>query len=94
MSIKRKRLLATLLGLMLVAENSYAKTVFYCETQNGKKVEVQDLGNIINYRFGTELFNPELELTVPRSSATQVKLRMPQTSSPVFEPKSTLAMLT
>ncbi|WP_250464804.1 hypothetical protein [Microbulbifer litoralis] len=53
-----------------VAPGALAETLFYCETEGGKKVEVQDLGSLINYRFGKKLYDPEMELTLPRERAT------------------------
>ena len=47
-----------------------AKTIFYCETENGKQVEVQTIGEYVHYRFGEKLYQPEIELTVNKDDSS------------------------
>ncbi len=47
-----------------------AKTIFYCETKSGKQVEVQLVADLVLYRFGTKLYDPEIELLVPKEKAS------------------------
>ena len=47
-----------------------ADTIFSCETANNKKIEVKDLGNHIEYRFGLHLKKPELVISVLREQAS------------------------
>ena len=55
---------------LLVGPHALADTLFYCQTQSGKQIEVQDVAGIIHYRFGEKLYEPELALTVPRDLAS------------------------
>lgn len=47
-----------------------AQIIFSCETLNNKRVEVRDSGETINYKFGRDLSNPEMNLSVSRSMAS------------------------
>ncbi|MGF1727355.1 hypothetical protein [Photobacterium nomapromontoriensis] len=69
MALKKQRLVVSLCA-MLISQYAYSETIFYCETENGKKVEIQDLGEIIHYRYGKQLYHPELALTIPRALAS------------------------
>lgn len=44
--------------------------IFYCQTTNGKEVEVCDAGTRISYRFGHPGQQPEMALSVARAEAT------------------------
>ena len=59
-----------LLSTLFVSPSVFADTLFYCQTQSNKQVEVQDLGSIIHYRFGKKLVEPELAFTVFRDLAS------------------------
>lgn len=43
--------------------------LFFCQTENGKLIELYDLGDTIKYSFGPEN-DPEIVLEVPRSEAS------------------------
>ena len=45
-------------------------TLFACTTRNGKRVQVCDAGETINYRFGRPGKPPEMSLDVPRERAS------------------------
>lgn len=58
------------LSAFAASPSAFADTLFYCQTQSDKQIEVQDLGSIIHYRFGKKLVEPELALTVSRDLAS------------------------
>lgn len=58
------------LSAFAASPSVFANTLFYCQTQSGKQVEVQDFGSIIHYRFGKKLVEAELQLTVSRDLAS------------------------
>lgn len=49
---------------------SEAKTVFSCLTAAGKRIEVCDAGQTIDYSFGKPKAKPEIVVRAPRSAAT------------------------
>ncbi|EGR1037910.1 hypothetical protein CGT94_18510 [Vibrio metoecus] len=53
-------------SILLMSLHVNAQTIFYCETQNNKKVEVQIVGDLLQYRFGEKLYKPEIEVLVAR----------------------------
>ncbi|MEZ9833433.1 hypothetical protein AB4341_07850 [Vibrio breoganii] len=68
--MNKKTLVFILISASLIANVVYAKVIFSCETTNNKNVLVKDFGDFIEYKFGKNLENPELELKVPRDKAS------------------------
>ncbi|MGD8109971.1 hypothetical protein [Vibrio sp. TRT 17S01] len=66
--VKKNRVLfiAYFLLVKFFPSQVHAETIFYCETMNGKQVEVQIVGDLVQYRFGDKLYKPEMELVIPR----------------------------
>ncbi|WP_084978289.1 hypothetical protein [Plesiomonas shigelloides] len=61
---------ALLSSMIFMSFHINAQTIFYCETQNNKKVEVQIVADLVQYRFGTKLYKPEIELLVASKDAS------------------------
>jgi hypothetical protein len=51
-------------------QQSDRKLLFSCNTQNGKRILLQDAGQTIDYTFGKLNQTPELSLKVPRNQAS------------------------
>ena len=52
-----------------LSQNSTDYLLFYCQTENGKRIELYDLGDTIRYSFGPEN-DPEIVLDAPRDQAS------------------------
>ncbi len=52
-----------------LSQNSTDQLLFYCQTENRKRIELYDLGDTIRYSFGPE-DDPEIVLDVPRDQAS------------------------
>lgn len=52
-----------------LSQNPNNELLFSCQTENGKLIELYDLGNTIQYFFGPEN-DPEIVLNVPRDEAS------------------------
>ena len=52
-----------------LSQNSSDHVLFYCQTENGKLIELYDLGDTIRYSFGPE-DDPEIVLDAPRDQAS------------------------
>lgn len=62
-----KRFALAVLISLAVNIPAYAQTIFSCTTSSGKKVQVTEQGNSVNYRFGKTLNRPEISINVPIS---------------------------
>ena len=56
-------LLLSLIGFTAHAEST---TIFQCKTTNNKIVSVKLINNVVSYKFGKNLNNPELAFSVPK----------------------------
>ncbi|TVP66761.1 MAG: hypothetical protein EA342_10960 [Leptolyngbya sp. LCM1.Bin17] len=52
-----------------LSQNSTDQLLFYCQTENRKRIELYDLGDTIRYSFGPDN-DPEIVLDVPRDQAS------------------------
>lgn len=62
-------------ALLVFTSGAYAscgnnKTIFFCNTENGKQIEVCDAKKTINYLFGRAQKKPELAINVVRDEAS------------------------
>jgi hypothetical protein len=71
LKIMNKMILAISVSASLTSINIVkADTIFSCVTTNNKKIAVNSFDKYIEYKFGQDLENPELALSVPRDQAS------------------------
>ncbi len=68
--MKKVALLATILMLPMSA---FATNLFYCKTEQGKQISIQQHHDVISYTYGKDLANPEITLHKPKKSVQIVR---------------------